>query len=58
MKRKINYTHIAEPTVFENVFPTYLTNETMMARKQKVLQRMETEKIRSIGLLCRQRAWQ
>ncbi len=44
MKRKINYTHIAEPTVFENVFPTYLTNETMMARKQKVLQRMETEK--------------
>ena len=35
MKRKINYTHIAEPTVFENVFPTYLTNETMMARKRK-----------------------
>lgn len=44
MKRsEIQLAQIAKPMIFTNVAPTFLTNDTMRERKQKVLENMKSE---------------
>lgn len=42
-KPEIQLTTISKPTIFKDVAPTFLTNETMGERKQKVLDNMQSE---------------
>lgn len=43
LNRKITLASIPEPQVFESVAPTFLNDETITERKQKLLQRMSEE---------------
>lgn len=48
MKKEVQLTKVPKPMIFTNVAPTYLTDETMLERKQKVLENMKAEGFDSI----------
>ncbi|WP_348921307.1 M24 family metallopeptidase [Enterococcus rotai] len=48
MKKEVQLTKVSKPMIFTDVAPTYLTDETMLERKQKVLENMKVEGFDSI----------